>query len=143
MPNHLEYARFAANVYGVSALVRSAQNTIDIPAGWAALNPQANSTAAGFMAKAYKNGNDIVISYAGTTGEGDGIDKARDWLYGNSAGANGFFAARQVVQAAAFYLDVLKTAPDANISFTDHSRKFVDLKFSGRGVSRHHEVNEK
>ncbi|MGH9958972.1 MAG: hypothetical protein ACREBC_17895 [Pyrinomonadaceae bacterium] len=42
------------------------------------------ATATGFMARAYQNGNEIVISYSGTTDE-DG--KGLDWINGNIAAA--------------------------------------------------------
>lgn len=119
----LFYARFAANVYGVSRDVRSGKNTISVDSNWVAdFIPPANNLATGFMARAYINGNNIIISYSGTTSEGDSLwQELRDWIYGNTAGVNGFTATPQVIQAAEFYLDVLKAHPTANITFTGHS----------------------
>jgi hypothetical protein len=84
MTTKIEYAQMAANVYGNSADVRSNINTIMLPNGWIKLSIQpagvlsTGSTATGFMANAYQNGSDIVVSYAGTTDE-----NSLDWLTGN------------------------------------------------------------
>jgi hypothetical protein len=119
----LFYARFAANVYSTSDKVRNKVNAISIPEGWIAdPNFRENNLGTGFTARAYINGNNIIISYSGTTSEGDSLwQELRDWIYGNTAGVNGLTATPQVVQAAEFYLDVLKAHPTANITFTGHS----------------------
>lgn len=102
-----------------------------MPAGWTRLNilPDgivssdaaigANSLGDGFMASAYESARgDIVISYAGTTGE-----NAADWLHGNIPAATGITLAAQVLDAANFYLKVLKSVggDPSRISFTGHS----------------------
>jgi len=124
MPTQTEYALFAANVYGSKdlgftgdlATVRHPNNALPIPDGWTALGAPKVVTWDGFMAQAYQRGNEIVISYAGTTDE----DKL-DWLAGNVPAATGEVLAPQVFDAAAFYLDVLKANPGATFSFTGHS----------------------
>ena len=122
MPTIIEYALLSANVYGDSNAVRKPQNVLPIPDGWTPL-PIApsdvlpsGSTSTGFMARAYQNGNDIIVSYAGTTDE-----DTLDWLNGNVPAATAVTLAPQVLEAACFYLDVLAAHPGANITFTGHS----------------------
>jgi hypothetical protein len=88
MADLLDCALLAANVYGNKPnppdIVRSVNNTLPVPEGWTPLlnpttggwtwanqnNPRSGVTANyGFMARAYTNGSEIVISYAGTTDE--------------------------------------------------------------------------
>ena len=100
MPTILEYSLFAANVYGNSRDVRSARNTLAAPDGWAAISRIVLPD--GFMASAFRQGSEIVISYAGTTDE-----DLLDWLTGNVPAATAAALAPQVLDAAMFYLDVL------------------------------------
>lgn len=124
MPTNLQYAVFAASAYAESISVVNPANAIKPPAGWSILDGR-NLTSTGFLARAYKNGNEIVIAYAGTTSE-PGM-KTLDWKNGNIPGATGTSLAAQIVDAARFYLDVRKsiTNPDGSlsgtISFTGHS----------------------
>src|SRR2546425_5329852 len=86
MPTTIDYALLSANVYGNSKAVRDPRNTLPTPDGWTRLpiTPSdvlaSGSTATGFMARAYQNGNDIVVSYAGTTDEDNEL--LLDWLTG-------------------------------------------------------------
>ena len=123
MPTTTEYALFAANSYGVSTLVRSSQNTLPIPGGWTPLvvNDYTTALPDGFMARAYLRGNELVISYAGTTNE-----NWKDWFNGNVPAATAGRLAPQIVDAAEFYLEALQLAqaqagPDIAVSFTGHS----------------------
>ncbi|HND03742.1 MAG TPA: hypothetical protein PKL10_15555 [Nitrospira sp.] len=116
-----EYALFSANVYGnkneITApddMVRSTRNTLPVPDGWSVLYQQVRSD--GFMATAYQRGNEIVISYAGTTDE-----DLLDWTTGNAPAATGAMLAPQVLDAARFYLDTVQANPNAAISFAGHS----------------------
>jgi Ca2+-binding RTX toxin-like protein len=126
----LDYALLAANVYGVGNesgtqdLVRSVQNTLPLPTGWALVrseddNDQASPTDnKGFMAAAYVKGNEVVIAYAGTTSE-----NWQDWFEGNIPAGTGLVLAPQVAEAARFYLSVRSDPAFAGktISFTGHS----------------------
>jgi hypothetical protein len=64
MATPLEYALMAANVYGNKESVRKLKNTLPTPEGWTEISRRV--LPSGFMASAYSNGSEIVISYAGT-----------------------------------------------------------------------------
>src|SRR5947207_2313179 len=123
MPTTLEYALLSANVYGSKdiggrtsiAAVRHPRNTLPAPDGWTPLGPP-TVLSDGFMAQAYQRGTEIVVSYAGTTDE-----DLLDWLTGNVPAATAAILAPQVIDAAKFYLDVLRDNAGATISFTGHS----------------------
>ena len=129
MPLQIEYALIAANVYGSKdrdyvgsqAEVRHARNNLPLPNGWTfAGEPVIRPD--GFMAQAYRRGNEIVVSYAGTTDESPLTTMANnDWLWGNVPAASALALAPQVVDAAEFYLNVLSANPGVQISFTGHS----------------------
>jgi hypothetical protein len=118
MPSSRDYALFSANSYAASTIVVNENNAIPIPDGWVSIERRANDDT-GFLARAYTNGSEIVIAYAGTTWE-EGM-KSLDWTNGNIPGAIGGPLAKQIVDAARFYLDVRKANPSATISFTGHS----------------------
>lgn len=127
MPTETEYVLFAANAYSASRAVVDKRNDIPIPSGWKALDRELNeltgnsgvNNATGFLARAYRQGNEVVVSYGGTTFE-PGM-ASLDWTNGNLPAASGLTLAAQVVDAARFYLDVRKTYPGADVSFTGHS----------------------
>lgn len=110
----LEYALLAANVYGNSSAVRSEINTVKPTSDWYAINKLANSD--GFMASAYRKGNEIVISFSGTTSE-----NAWDWVTGNIPAGLGDHLAPQIADAAFYYLLIKETYPNDSITFTGHS----------------------
>jgi hypothetical protein len=65
----LEYALLAGRAYQDS---REPENRIPEPDGWVRLEPKdtlghTRNTKSGFAAVAFRKGNEIVISYAGTT----------------------------------------------------------------------------
>ena len=60
---------------------------IPYPVGWEPIGTPV-VLSDGFMARAYQKGNEIVISYAGTTDE-----NVMDWLTGNVPGARRWLAA--------------------------------------------------
>ncbi|MFN8909152.1 MAG: lipase family protein, partial [Betaproteobacteria bacterium] len=124
MPTETEYILFAANAYSASRAVVNEKNDIPIPSGWELIKLTSNSgvnNATGFLARAYRQGNEVVVSYAGTTFE-DGLKGLElDFRNGNLPAASGLTLAAQVVDAARFYLDVRKTYPGADVSFTGHS----------------------
>jgi VCBS repeat-containing protein len=70
------------------------------------------TAASGFEAVSFQNGNEIVISFAGT-------GTAVDW-WANAGGAFGVTSA-QLQQAADYYLQIKAANPVAAISFTGHS----------------------
>ncbi|MFC3655010.1 hypothetical protein FZ025_12685 [Xanthomonas hyacinthi] len=115
----LDYAQLSANVYGAKSSVRSELNTLQLPNGWNMIGERISPT--GFMAKAYRNAatGEVVIAYAGTTGE-DGA-ALNDWVTGNIPAGVGAFS--QAYEAIAFYLEVLKLpgVDPAKTSFTGHS----------------------
>ena len=120
MPSTPEYALMAANAYAVKSNVTSIQNEISLPIAWRSLNIDAINDSTGFTARAYKSNaaNEIVIAYTGTTKEPDG---ASDWTNGNIPGATGWSLAKQLLDAAKFYLDVRKANQGAEIRLTGHS----------------------
>ncbi|MFA6444390.1 MAG: hypothetical protein WCV99_18835 [Sterolibacterium sp.] len=124
MANKNECALLAANSYSVSTAVVAPQNAVPLPSGWTFLDVTRTSgnagvnSATGFLARAYTNGSEIVVAYAGTTWE-DGM-KSLDWTKGNIPAATASSLAEQIVDAARFYLDV-RAANAGEISFTGHS----------------------
>lgn len=107
MTTAIEYALMAGAVY---VSTRDVLNQIPTPPGWLPFNYQ--SLPSGFEAASFRNGGDIVISFAGT-------GTAVDWL-ANIGGAFGV-TTTQLEQAAAYYLGVKAANPGASISFTGHS----------------------
>ncbi|OGT02211.1 MAG: hypothetical protein A2Z65_02000 [Gallionellales bacterium RIFCSPLOWO2_02_58_13] len=120
-----DYALFAANAYATSINVVSTANTIAVPDNWKILDATRTygndgvRNATGFLARAYENGGEIVIAYAGTTWE-EGMETL-DWKNGNIPGATGTSLAKQIFDAAKFYLDVKAAHPGMEITFTGHS----------------------
>lgn len=118
MPTQNDYALFAANSYAATISDRSAVvskiNEIEAPSGWTVTNGVNDAT--GFLARAYRKGNEIVISYGGTT-----LENGLDWSKGNFPAALGYELAPQVLDAAKFYLDVVKANPGATVAFTGDS----------------------
>lgn len=118
MANLNEYAQLASIVY-----TKTQTNRLPIPTamGWTAAAPWVpDDHVTGFSAGAYRKGNEIVISYAGTNGEFGGV---RDHLYANFPAANGVVSSH-VMQAIYYYFYVRDANPDVpleNISFTGHS----------------------
>ena len=111
MPTMPEYAQLANSVYG-----RTRTNQIPIPTGWIEERPWIKDLAfTGFSAGVYKNGSDIVISYAGTNEL-----KITDIASGNFPAFTGL-PSPQVWEAMKLYLQVLQDNPGANITFTGHS----------------------
>lgn len=122
MATLIDYALLSANVYGTSPDVRNQRNTLPIPDGWTTFGQasgyQIDDHATGFMAGVYVNGNEVVISYSGTTDE-----NTLDWTQGNLPAGAATSLAPQVLQAAEFYLKVAADPQFAGktISFTGHS----------------------
>ena len=76
MTTQTEYALMSANVYGNypdtggTNPVRSGNNTLPVPTGWTQIGTpdyKQNTPSTGFMASVYTSGNEVVISYCGTT----------------------------------------------------------------------------
>jgi len=117
-----DYALMAGASY---ISTRPDANKFPIPSGWLQkqhANPQDGS---GFEAISFINGTtianstEIVISYAGTYGNGGSIltnpDKQADAFLGAGLWSD------QLGQAAAYYLEIKALNPGATISFTGHS----------------------
>lgn len=130
MTTPLEYAQLAANVYGnrsatpagtAVGITRSEQNTIPIPSDWNVIPgfKLDHATTTGLMATAFQKGNEIVISYSGTTDE-DGA-KTTDWIHGNVPLMAGSYLSGQLIEAAELYLNVRAANPDTQITLTGHS----------------------
>ena len=120
MTTDVEYALMAANSYAVKDTVTSSINEIPVTSDWTAIKDGRNDSS-GFTARAYQNGNQIVIAYTGTTFESFGNDVG-DWLT-NAFSGSGIGLTQQIVDAAKFYLDIRNNplCASAAISFTGHS----------------------
>lgn len=118
MTTAIEYALMAGASYISN---RDVVNQFTMSSGWSAVTnpPHFKDDATGFEAIAFTNGTDIVISFAGTDGNGGGFfsnaDKQADLLLGVGAWSD------QLGQAAAYYLQIKAVNPSATISFTGHS----------------------
>lgn len=115
MTTSIEYALMAGASY---IDTRRLVNQFPAPEGWAMSNHKSKDS--GFEAVTFTKGSEIVISYAGTYGNGGGIltnpDKQADAFLGAGLWSD------QLGQAAAYYLEVKASAPEGTIiSFTGHS----------------------
>lgn len=125
MPQTSDYALLAADAYRDARL--RAANYAPLPLGWVELTQYAESGsgdaatfgAFGFSARVYRNGSEIVISYAGTQFGGSATGQFGDWAAGNGPLALGL-GSPQAVQAALLYQEVLSKEGN-NITFTGHS----------------------
>lgn len=106
MASNLEYAQLATHVYA-----RSDSNRTALTGGWAQVARQEDDTW-GFSAGAYRRGNEIVISFAGT-------NQNMDWVSNVPAGIG--LGAFQVTEALDFVLGVMAQNPGATFSLTGHS----------------------
>ena len=72
MTTAIEYALMAGASYISN---RDVVNQFPMPSGWSAVTnpPHFKDDATGFEAIAFTNGTDIVISFAGTVGNGGGF----------------------------------------------------------------------
>ena len=110
MATELEYALMAGAAYFST---RAPINQFPVPTGWTQLGTSLDNSS-GFEAVAFQQGNNIVISYAGTY---PGVaDITADGLLGL-----GYWSA-QLGEAAAYYLGLRQIyGSSATISFTGHS----------------------
>lgn len=110
----IEYALMAGSAYFST---RGDINRIPLPGSWQPLNPAAGLdhiiSGTGFEARAFQQGDEIVIAFAGTV-------ELIDWLSGNAPLVAGVYSP-QLSQAAAYYQEIKAANPNANISFTGHS----------------------
>ena len=111
MADAIEYALMAGAAYQVT---RAKINWILAPSGWAEIEHEINKDS-GFEVSTFKKGNEIVISFAGTGGDGD-------WWHGNIPLAGGQLS-DQLRQAADYYLKIKNDPANAGktITFTGHS----------------------
>src|SRR3989338_7981891 len=122
MTTAIEYALMAGGAYISN---RAPLNQFPVPQGWKATRHDNPPDGSGFEAVSFVNGDtiatstEIVISFAGTNGDGGSIltnpDKQAD-----AALAAGLWS-EQLGQAAAYYLEIKAINPEATISFTGHS----------------------
>jgi hypothetical protein len=115
----IDDALMAGAVYVSS---RNVINQIPAPSGWTSIKYL--SLPSGFEAGAFQNGNNIVISYAGT----DPTSWA-DWVANLALGIG--IPALQLDQAVDFYLQaeaLIVNNPNATISFTGHQIKGARLE---------------
>ena len=125
MPRTSDYALLAADAYRDARL--RVDNYAPLPPEWVELTQYAESGsgdaatfgAFGFSARVYRNGSEIVISYAGTQFGGSATGQFGDWAAGNGPLAVGL-GSPQAVQAALLYQEVLSKEGN-NITFTGHS----------------------
>jgi hypothetical protein len=116
MADTADLAVLAASAYYTQ---RSDENRIYAPSTWALLERTPNGSM-GFEASAYRNGNEIVISFAGT-------DQPIDW-YTNVGSGLGFFGLDQLKQAAAFYAKIQADyGGDVTYTFTAGNRGQTEL----------------
>lgn len=124
MTTAIEYALMAGRSYQTNRDPNGI-NWFPVPNGWNEFLHIPNNSlpsVGGFEMSAFQsnaNSTEIVISFAGTNGDGGGIltnpDKQAD-----AALAGGFWS-DQLGQAAAYYLEIKAINPGATISFTGHS----------------------
>lgn len=119
MITNLEYALMAGRAYQSNRNPDIGINWFPVPTGWSEFfhvpnNPAFAPSSSGFEAVSFRNGNEIVISYAGT----DGLFSVDN--FANFGLATGF-GATQLNDAAAYYLQVRQANPTATITFTGHS----------------------
>ncbi|MFH1870442.1 MAG: calcium-binding protein [Pseudomonadota bacterium] len=113
----LDYMLMSGNAYDST---RSSTNKIPVPLGWnqlpGTLGYQQPKTS-GFEAAAYQQGNQIVISFAGTFPGGSlfPADLVADGTLGYGACHD------QLKDAALYYMQIKAANPNADIVFTGHS----------------------
>jgi len=111
MASTTEYALMAGASY---ISTRAPINRLPAPSGWIEIEGDWIVRSSGFEATYFTKGSEIVISYAGTGGEGD-------WIHGNIPLALGRLP-DQLRQAADYYLQVKAGAPaGSTITLTGHS----------------------
>jgi Ca2+-binding RTX toxin-like protein len=103
---------------------RPNKNKFPIPEGWSDFFHVPNAsfpTSAGFEALSFRNGNQIVIAYAGTYPKDISGDIATDLALAEGSNAQLISPAQQLIQAAQYYLQIKAANPSADITFTGHS----------------------
>ena len=99
--------------------IRSDQNQFPVPEGYALYQACPQNTS-GLDAVAYTNGNQIVISFAGTNTNFLSNDGLGDLITDIEGGLGN--ATTQFVQAAEYYMNVKNNNPDVTeFIFTGHS----------------------
>src|SRR3989344_8154400 len=111
MTTTIEYALMAGASY---ISTRADINQFPVPDGWLERVDKRQVLPSGFEATYFTKGNEIVISFAGTGPE----ILNPDWL-GNFAVDLGV-GSQQLMDAAAYYMQVRSLNPDAAIALTGH-----------------------
>ncbi len=112
MATTMEYSLLAGSSYYDT---RNAINRFPVPMGWTLYSRIPENSTTGFEAVSFTNGNEIVISFAGT----DFDDKLGDGV--NDVTLMAGLGGSQLVQAAEYYLQVKAANPYATITLTGHS----------------------
>jgi len=110
----IDYSIMAGRAYETN---RNQNNWFPVPDGWIEFFHVPNDTyptSSGFEALSFTNGSEIVISFAGTDSKSAG-DIAAD--IGLATG----WGSAQLLQAAAYYMEVKAANRGAEITFTGHS----------------------
>ena len=113
MTTTIEYALMAGASY---ISTRGEVNRFPTPQGWIEqIEGRGRIDSSGFEATHFTKGTEIVISFAGTYPTDFSGDQATNVGLGLGLGSP------QIIQAAAYYLQVCKDYPNATITLTGHS----------------------
>ncbi|MDO8971869.1 MAG: hypothetical protein Q7U74_14340, partial [Saprospiraceae bacterium] len=122
MPTTIQYALMAAASY-ISTRPFDV-NKFPVPAGWNI--SKVHALPSGFEAATFKNGSELVISFAGTypgvlpgTTNGSSLGMPVDFIADLGLGLG--TGSDQLLQAVEYYLDRKRENPGATITFTGHS----------------------
>ncbi len=122
MPTTIQYALMAAASY-ISTRPFDV-NKFPVPAGWNI--SKVHALPSGFEAATFKNGSELVISFAGTypgvlpgTTNGSSLGMPVDFFADLGLGLG--TGSDQLLQAVEYYLDRKRENPGATITFTGHS----------------------
>lgn len=128
MATSIEYAEFSAYTYNH---LRSPENWIDAPAGWARVILKTGKSPTGFGGAAFfsatgDSAGELVVAYEGTAfGPGLGSETIKDFFEANVPLATGG-PASQLREAVQFYFAAMREASTrgmnvTSVSFTGHS----------------------
>jgi hypothetical protein len=110
MATKTELAIMAGRAYQST---RASINKFPVPDGWQELLDKRKVLPSGFEAGYFQHDKEIVISFAGTNPE----MFEPDWI-ANFNLTTSFACAQQLQEAAAYYLEIKKVNPEAQITFT-------------------------
>ena len=124
MPTQIQYALMAAASY-ISTRPFDI-NKFPVPKDWIENEAERRALPSGFEATTFKNGTELVISFAGTypsslpgTTNGTSLGLPVDFVADIDLGVG--YGSPQLLQAAQYYLDRKRENPRATITLTGHS----------------------